>query len=200
MKPWKRTAVEARSRSRGGIHGSARPHPQLITDDIVPYPPSGSHIVAQRVLAVCAVGLITLGTMSMAYADEHADKAAIVARLQHWATAFNRRDAAGVCDLFAPDLISTVPNALNAGRRTVCDRLSKLLAKPGLTLQYHPDIQEIILSGDIAVVRLIWTLTTEKDGRSESDREAGMDVFRRQSDGRWSILRFMAFSTSGQLN
>ena len=137
--------------------------------------------------------LALLVAASAAQADPQADRQAIAARLYQWAAAFNARDAAGSCDLFAPDLVSTVPGALEAGRDAVCARLTALLARPGPQLRYSPDIQEIIVSGDTAVVRLVWTLTIDAGAARQTRREAGMDVFRRQPDGRWSIVRFMAF-------
>ncbi len=137
-----------------------------------------------------------LGPFPVARADEDTDKLAITDRLQQWTRAFNARDDVGVCDIFASDLVSTAPGALNAGRNSVCKRLATLLADPSLRLRYRPDIKEIIVSGDIAVVRLVWTLTSEKDGKARDDLETGMDLFRRQADGRWSIIRFVAFSTS----
>jgi uncharacterized protein (TIGR02246 family) len=148
-----------------------------------------------RVPAFCWVWLIIMVTSSVAQADQNADKRAITGRLEHWASAFNERDAAGVCDLFAPDLVSTVPGALQAGRDTVCRRLARLLAEPGLNLSYHPNIEEIIVSGNFAFVRLFWTLTTIEGGQSTESVEAGLDVFQRQADGRWSIIRFLAFTT-----
>lgn len=146
--------------------------------------------VALRLAVAC---LVSLAAASAALADPRADEQAIAARLYQWAAAFNARDAAGSCDLFAPDLISTVPGALHADRDAVCARLAALLAKPGLRLRYSPDIQEIIVSGDTAVVRLVWTLTLDAGAVRHTRQEAGMDVFRRQPDGRWSIVRFMAF-------
>jgi len=66
-----------------------------------------------------------------------------------------------------------------------------------LSLHYDsPDIREIIVSGDIAVVRLFWTLTARKGGEQSVTDEAGIDIFKRQPDGRWSIARFMSFSTA----
>ena len=134
-----------------------------------------------------------------ARADVEADKADIAARLQGWASAFNARDPAGVCDLFAPDLISTVPGVLAGGREVVCTRLAKLLADPSLRLTYHPDVSETIVSADLAVVRLFWTLTIERGTSRETSTEAGLDIFRRQPDGRWSIARFMAFTVDPNL-
>lgn len=60
---------------------------------------------------------------------------------------------------------------------------------------YSPDIQVIIVSGDIAVVRLIWTLTLRNAAQKQTRQEADMDVLRRQPDGRWAPHRFMAFDT-----
>ena len=157
--------------------------------------PSELRSIKWRALTLCLISLIIAGTSSAAQADQSADKAAIIARLQHWASAFNERDVSAVCDLFSPDLVSTVPGALNAGHDVVCQRLTKLLQNPDLDLKYRVDIKEVIVSGDIAVVRLFWTLTTVENGRSEDSLEAGMDLFQKQADGRWSIIRFLAFST-----
>ncbi len=145
--------------------------------------------------ALIGICLLSVGTAVPAHADLNADKAAISSRLYQWADAFNARDRAGTCDLFAPDLISTVSGAPDAGRDVVCARLAALLAKPDMQFHYSPDIQEIIVSGDIAVVRLIWTLTVDRGNEQQSSRETGIDIFQRQPDGRWSIIRFLAFST-----
>jgi ketosteroid isomerase-like protein len=51
------------------------------------------------------------------------------------------------------------------------------------------------VAGDVAVVRLTWTLTTQVNGAKDTTTEEGMDIFRRQPDGRWSIARFIAFTT-----
>ena len=140
--------------------------------------------------------LLVVGTATTSVrADENADKAAITERLQRWTTAFNARDAAGTCDLFAPDLVATVPEGLAGSRETLCSRLDALLAKPGLELHYdNPDIREIIVSGNLAVVRLFWTLTARMAAEQDTTTEAGMDIFRRQPNGVWSIVRFISFT------
>lgn len=148
-----------------------------------------------RLLGLAAA--LDIGAAIPARADPASDKEAVTARLLQWAAAFNARDAAGTCDLFAPDLISTVPGGLSDNRSTVCTRLSTILAKTDTQFHYTPDIHEIIVSGDYAVVRLIWTLTTTHGSQVETDQEAGMDLFQRQADGRWSIARFLAFSAGG---
>jgi len=140
--------------------------------------------------------LLLAGGASYAWADKgDADKAAISLRLHAWADAFNARDAARICDLYSPDLIASVPGAPDASRDMVCKHLANALANPELDLYYSPEIHEIILSGDLAVVRLTWSLTVGRNTGQLSSQETGMDVFRRQADGTWSIIRFVAFST-----
>jgi ketosteroid isomerase-like protein len=49
----------------------------------------------------------------------------------------------------------------------------------------------VIVDRDMAIVRLTWTLTvTPGDIMSI---EPGLDVFRREADGRWRIIRYMAY-------
>ena len=60
---------------------------------------------------------------------------------------------------------------------------------------YSFDIKEIIVSGDMAIVRLVWTSRVSQDGSSQviETKEPGLDVFRRQPDGTWRIARYMAY-------
>jgi ketosteroid isomerase-like protein len=52
-----------------------------------------------------------------------------------------------------------------------------------------PEIEEVLVDGDTAVVRLVWTLTVTDASGTAIDvvREKGLDVFRRQPDGTWKI-------------
>ena len=103
--------------------------------------------------------------------------------------------------MFAPDLVATVPEGLDSSRDALCARLNDLLANSELQLHYdNPDIREIIVSGDIAAVRLFWTLTARKGSEQDVTTEAGMDIFKRQPDGRWSIARFLSFTTRPNKN
>ncbi len=148
---------------------------------------------------ICLMALTTTAPSTRAAPDS--DKAAITERLRHWTAAFNAHDAAGICDLFAPDLIYTIPNALDGNRTALCANLRALQSRPGLQLHYdNPDIREIIVSGDIAVVRLFWTLTTRKAAHQDTSTEAGMDIFKRQPDGKWSIARFLSFTITPNRN
>jgi len=139
-----------------------------------------------------AAALVT----TSAHADSAADEVAINQRLQGWTAAFNAKDSAGVCDLFAPDLVYSIAEVNQGSREALCANLDKLFARSDLQFHYaNPDVHEIIVEGNLAVVRLTWTLTTQAGGVKDTMTEEGIDIFRRQPDGRWSIARFIAFTT-----
>jgi uncharacterized protein (TIGR02246 family) len=142
------------------------------------------------------IGLALIASATASHADSAADEAAIMKRFQRWTADFNARDAAGVCDLFAPDLVYSIPEVVRGTRETMCTSLAGILARPDIQLHYDdPDVHEILVLGDVAVVRLTWTLTTQVNGAKDTTTEEGMDIFRRQPDGKWSIARFVAFTT-----
>lgn len=152
----------------------------------------------RRLLSGVLFGLALGGAAAQAASldESSAAKAAITQRLGRWTTAFNAKETTGICDLFAPDLRYAVDNILDGTRDQLCGNIDEVLTTPGLTLRYaEPAIHEILVSGDLAVVRLTWTLTAEKGGVRDVTTEEGMDVFHRKPDGVWSIVRYIAFST-----
>jgi len=143
------------------------------------------------------VGLMLTALPLPALADAAADEAAIRDRFAKWTAAFNAGDAAGVCDLFAPDLEYSLPEVTKGTQAAICGNLANILGRSDIKLHYDlPAIHEIIVMGDAAVVRLTWTLTAEAKGEKDTTTEEGIDIFKRQPDGRWSIARFVAFTTS----
>ena len=149
-----------------------------------------------RFLVTIAAVAAAVAMTAPARAGSAADEAAIMQRLQRWTTAFNAKDTARVCNLFAPDLIYSVPEVEQGSRTTLCANLDKVLARPEPQLHYdNPEVHEIIVAGDLAVVRLTWTLAAQAKGEKDTTTEQGMDILRRQPDGRWSIARFVSFTT-----
>ena len=152
-------------------------------------------MVRRSLTAIVTIALTVAAMTAAASADPAADEAAIRQRFQRWTADFNARDAGAVCDLFAPDLVYSIPEVVGGTRQTLCANLAAMLARSDITLHYDtPDIHDLIVMGDVAV-RLTWTLTTEVNGLKDRTTEEGMDIFRRQPDGRWSIARFVAFTT-----
>lgn len=138
------------------------------------------------------IGLCILATtVAMAKPAEADDKADIRARLVQWTADFNagRKDAA--CDLFSKQLISDFRGQGEANYATRCALVAKAIDDPARKFRYQLHIKEIITSGELAVVRLDWTLDISPPGQKTI--EPGMDIFRKEKDGAWRIIRYMAY-------
>jgi ketosteroid isomerase-like protein len=145
-----------------------------------------------KALLICLL-LITGPAMA---AEDTSPEAAIRQALATWTEQFNARDTQGVCTLFAPGLRYNVEGlATEQTYQDMCDRLHRALTGREVTYHYRLEIQEIIVSGDIAVVRLVWYDTVSRPGVPDVvTPEQGMDIFRRQDDGSWKIIRYLAYS------
>jgi steroid delta-isomerase len=114
--------------------------------------------------------------------------------LAQWTVAFNTGRIDEACALFAPDLRFDYRGLPQRNYDDMCAQLRRSLTDPSRTYTYALDLKEIIVAGDLAVVRLTWRLRTTPKGASPIDTvETGMDIFRRQTDGHWRIIRFIAY-------
>jgi ketosteroid isomerase-like protein len=118
--------------------------------------------------------------------------------LQTWMAEFNAGDSRKVCGLFAPDLIADYQGQPERDFPSLCKLLRGSLSDQQRKFHYSLDIKEILVSGGLAVVRLVWTLRVYPKNGSEahSTVEPGIDIFRLEPDGNWKICRFMAYGVS----
>jgi uncharacterized protein (TIGR02246 family) len=139
-----------------------------------------------------------LGSLPAQAEDKAAAERDIRYALETWRAAYNARDAGRVCDIFARDVVSSFRRRPDRTYDALCAALRRELQDPSSSLSYRLDINEIMVSGDLAVVRLIWMLrNTPRRGRATVTKEPGMDIFRREPGGRWRIIRYLAFSEPG---
>lgn len=120
--------------------------------------------------------------------------------LEIWPNAIERKDKQAVYSLFAADLVASFPGQPDRDYEAMCKHLAASLDHPTKTFRYDaPAIKEILVSGDLAVVRLIWTLHVidQKTKDEVIAREIGVDVFKRQKDGSWRISISHAFPEEG---
>jgi uncharacterized protein (TIGR02246 family) len=146
--------------------------------------------------AVGAAALVGCGSGERLPGPER-DKAAIEASLRQWPNDFNAKNVASVCGLFADDVTLSYPGGQDSGRGELCERMTKLFDDPVKRYAYaQPDIREVVVDGDLATVRLFWTLTvTDAAGKVlDTGVEDGLDVFTRQPDGSWKIHVSHAFT------
>lgn len=141
-------------------------------------------------IAVALLALVLLRGPAAAQSPE----AEIRAALERWTQAFNAGRADEVCDLFSRDLLADVRGIPLRDFNGQCDILKKALADGTRRLSYRHDIRDVTVEGRMAAVRLVWTLTArEAGGRVATTIDQGLDVFRREDDGRWRIVRYMSF-------
>ena len=140
-------------------------------------------------LAACAL----LALACFAPAPAAASEAAIRDTLTRWTDDFNARRADRICDLFATELRYDYRGFPERGYRELCDLLHRSLSDPQRRFSYALDIKDIIVSGDFAAVRLVWTLTVNTSAATTRTQEYGLDLFRRQADGSWKIVRYLGY-------
>jgi steroid delta-isomerase len=152
--------------------------------------------VRQGSLALRAVLIAALVMPFAAATTWAADDAAldIRAALEQWRLDFNARRSAHICDLFAPDLRYDFQGLPEQNYPLLCARLHHALGDNTKSFDYGLRIKEVIVSGWLAVVRLTWVSTvTLSDGHRSTNLEPGLDVFERQPDGTWKIIRYIAY-------
>jgi uncharacterized protein (TIGR02246 family) len=149
--------------------------------------PAIARLVGSALLCVAILG-------TAAAQSDRSTQAEIRAALTQWMADFNAGKADRVCGLFAPDLIAQYRGQPERNYDSLCDLLKRSLRDPAKKFSYALDIKEIIVAGDLAIVRLNWALTIQgKEAPAETIDEPGMDIFRRQADGSWKIFRYIAY-------
>jgi len=123
----------------------------------------------------------------------HADAAGeIRERLLQWTADFNAGSKAAACDLFSKTLIADYRGAPETDYAARCRLLERAIDNPTHRFHYaDPLIKEIIVEGDLAVVRIEWTETVTPGDITLI--EPGMDIFRKETDGKWRIIRYIAY-------
>jgi len=151
---------------------------------------------AIQILVVIMTGLSMLAAV-VAYSSEKPSDL-IRGALEKWTVEFNTGKSGQVCELFAPDLIANYQGQPERNYESLCRQLRNSLGDRNRTFHYSLDIKEILVSGDLAAVRLVWTLkiVPNNGGEAHTVVEPGIDIFRPQPDGTWKISRFVAYGES----
>ena len=140
------------------------------------------------------LALVLVAAPAGAAATERAQDE-IRAAFETWTRDFNERKSDAVCSLFSPELRYDFRGYPERGYKDICSSLKRTLADQSKTYTYAFDIREILAEGDLAFVRLTWTLTvTLRNGQQVQSVEPGLDVMRRGPDGTWKIIRYLAYS------
>lgn len=149
--------------------------------------------LAAGLVIVTASAILPLSPSRAAKPTETAEDA-IRSAIENWRSAFNSRDEQQVCDLFTADIVANYQGEPTRDFASLCELLRTALRDLGATFRYSVRINEIVVDGDSAVVRLVWTLAIDRAGSPrEIVEEPAVDIFRHQADGSWKISRYLAY-------
>lgn len=129
-------------------------------------------------------------------ADSLRDVATLRALIVRSGEAFNARDPAAIMAPYARDIVLSYPGIPDQDYAMLEAAYREMTApRPGVTVRTEPTIEEVLVSGDLAVIRVTWTTTTtEADPARESTRRLrDLQVWRREADGSWRFARGMHY-------
>lgn len=149
----------------------------------------------QAFWVLLTTGLLGLTPVPALAQSPEQDAAAVEKALRDWTENFNAGRVDMLCDLFAPELIANYRGQPEKTYDSLCAALQADLSGGPKQYRYDLDLHEIIVDGDLAVARFIWNLTVRDRASGATVRSAdrGIDIFRRQPDGAWRIVRFIGY-------
>lgn len=120
-----------------------------------------------------------------------ADTAAIRAAIQQTAAAINAHDVDGVMAHYAKDVQVSYPGIPDTRYDEFYASYRQMMG-PAVTTHTTPTIEEIAVSGDLAMIRMTWdtTITAKDTGRVTTRKARDLQVWRREKDG-WKFARGM---------
>jgi len=107
------------------------------------------------------------------------------------AKAINAHNPDGVLQYYSKDILVSYPNHPDTRYDTFNVRYRQMM-NPAIITSTTPVIEEILVSGDLAIIRMIWeTSITVKETQKTSHRKSrDLQVWKREN-GQWKFFRGM---------
>ena len=120
----------------------------------------------------------------------------IRASILRGAQGFERGDPSLILDHYDPSIVLSYPGEPDMDLATLRRAYEGLRDRPRTVVaRTVPTFDEILVSGDLAIVRVRWatTIADTAAGRTTARRLKDMQVWRRRADGRWLFVRGMHY-------
>jgi len=158
-----------------------------------------SNYLLAAILIIITVAFTNQGFASNKY-NESNSRVEITETLNKWAKDFNDKNIKAVCGLFASDLVFTHQGfPVNRNYQQQCQQIKDALIHSNKQYVYEyepPKIEDIIVEGNLASVTVVWTLKTSSPNSPDTEisKARSLDIFKRQPDGSWKIVRYLSFT------
>ncbi len=116
------------------------------------------------------------------------------------AKAINNKDADGIMAYYSKDIIVSYPGTRDTRYDQFYESYKQmLLPRAGFTTVTVPIIEEILVSGDLASVRMTWetTIVDTLQGKSTTRKARDLQVWKREN-GTWKFIRGMWYHEKQQ--
>ena len=129
------------------------------------------------------------------------DSVAVHQAVLRGGAALNERNADAIIALYARDLVLSYPGEPDMGYEAFARAMREMTGADTtrLRLTTQGSVDEVMVSGDLAVVRVVWTTMTVSRARGDSSevratrRMKDLQVWRRDPDGAWRFARGMHY-------
>lgn len=115
--------------------------------------------------------------------------------------AFNMGETDTLLSYYAKDIKVSFPGTIDTDYDQFVNAYRNMLNRPaGVHVSTQDSIEEIIASGNLAMVRVTWITTTTVDSTQKTSvrRSRDLQVWRRESNGLWKFARGMWFRLGQQ--
>lgn len=113
---------------------------------------------------------------------------------KHWTNAFNHRELAPACALFAKNITADYQGQPQKNYASICAGFKKIFNESDKRYTYYYKLHRIYHRDQLAVARITWYLTVTKNGKViEKTQDEGIDVFQKTKGGQWQIVEYLSY-------
>ena len=134
---------------------------------------------------------------SRASRTNDSDAASIRASIEKGARGFMSANPDTILSHYARDIVLSYPGTPDQDYATLVKAYVELRARPAdVVARTVPTFDEILVSGNLALVRLRWTTTISRGSRTSTRHLKDFQVWRREPGNRWAFIRGMHYPDS----
>jgi ketosteroid isomerase-like protein len=137
------------------------------------------------------VGLAGIAPGALLAQGSGTDAAILRGLIDQTARSINAHDPDGVMAHYSKDIIVSYPGVADT-TYDLFDRTYRQMMNPSIITRTVPTVDEIVVSGDLAMIRMQWstTITDKASGNTSSRVAKDLQIWRREH-GSWKFYRGM---------